>query len=323
MLIEEVCPFTRMPVLGFKSEKTVNYDIRLEESIYHFDVCKTCYNKAKRELELQSTDLDFSRAFLGLLMNGHIDLNHLLHYDTDKQGEYDLKRVVEEGNYPKTPSDKLDNLFLQLYKLQVFAGEQVSIDFTADSVFWNKYYFDTLDELELYFKALVERGLIEDVGSTKDSIGYRLTFHGLNEHVNLFEQGFNSNKVFIAMAFHSKTNEIRDAIKRAIIATGYEPVIVDESNFNADRTIVDEIISNIRKCKFAVCDFTLHRRGVYFESGFALGLGRPVIFTCLDKELRRAHFDTKSLPHIIYANHEELEKKLKNKIEAWIFPQIK
>jgi nucleoside 2-deoxyribosyltransferase len=46
--------------------------------------------------------------------------------------------------------------------------------------------------------------------------------------------------------------------------------------------INDEIIATIRRSRFMVCDLTGYRGGVYFEAGFAHGLGIPVIYTCRD-----------------------------------------
>jgi nucleoside 2-deoxyribosyltransferase len=44
--------------------------------------------------------------------------------------------------------------------------------------------------------------------------------------------------------------------------------------------INDEIIGQIRRSRFVVCDLTGYRGGVYFEAGFAYGLGLDVIYTC-------------------------------------------
>jgi nucleoside 2-deoxyribosyltransferase len=44
--------------------------------------------------------------------------------------------------------------------------------------------------------------------------------------------------------------------------------------------INDEIISEIRRSRFMVCDLTGYRGGVYWEAGFAYGLGLEVIYTC-------------------------------------------
>ena len=44
--------------------------------------------------------------------------------------------------------------------------------------------------------------------------------------------------------------------------------------------INDEIIAQIRRSRFMVCGLTGYRGGVYFEAGFAYGLGLDVIYTC-------------------------------------------
>ena len=59
-------------------------------------------------------------------------------------------------------------------------------------------------------------------------------------------------------------------------------------------------------------------KGVYFESGFALGQGKKVIYTCSNTEFANAHFDIRPLQHIIYETTEQLTKDLINKIEAFI-----
>lgn len=98
----------------------------------------------------------------------------------------------------------------------------------------------------------------------------------------------------------------------------YEPIIIDEEQIASDRTINDEIIAGLKRCKFCVADFSLHRNGVYFESGFALGQGKKVIYLCSREEFASAHFDIKPLQHIIYDSQEQLLRDLKFKIQAFI-----
>jgi nucleoside 2-deoxyribosyltransferase len=120
------------------------------------------------------------------------------------------------------------------------------------------------------------------------------------------------------MAFSDDMKDVRTAIKSALSRTGFEPIIIDEKDIDSDKTINDAIISNLRQCKFCVADFSYHRNGVYFESGFALGQGKQVIYLCEKTQFDKAHFDIKPLQHIIYETTQELEKKLVDKIEAWI-----
>jgi nucleoside 2-deoxyribosyltransferase len=67
-----------------------------------------------------------------------------------------------------------------------------------------------------------------------------------------------------------------------------------------------------------VADFTGHRGGVYYEAGFALGLGRPVIWTCHKDHLTQAHFDTRQYNHIEWSDSRELRERLRNRILATI-----
>lgn len=141
---------------------------------------------------------------------------------------------------------------------------------------------------------------------------------GLNKALELQDDGKNSNNCFIAMAFNDDTIPYRIAIKEALDNTGFKAIIIDEENIDSDKTIPDAIFAGIKKSKFCIADFSFHNNGVYFESGFALGLGIPVIYTCNTSHSKDAHFDIKQLQQIRYSSLDELTKMLTDKIEAWI-----
>jgi hypothetical protein len=102
----------------------------------------------------------------------------------------------------------------------------------------------------------------------------------------------------------------------AIEKAGYLARRIDFKEYNDD--ITDEIIAEIRRSRFVVADFTGHRRGVYYEAGFAKGLGLPVIFTCHARDIENAHFDTNHMNHLTWSTAEELAKKLETRIVATI-----
>ena len=74
-------------------------------------------------------------------------------------------------------------------------------------------------------------------------------------------------------------------IRPAVEACGYSAMRIDHKEHV--NKIDDEIIAEIRRSKFIVADFTFEpekpRGGVYFEAGFAFGLGKPVIWTCQEE----------------------------------------
>ena len=72
----------------------------------------------------------------------------------------------------------------------------------------------------------------------------------------------------------------------ALKAAGFDPIRIDLEQHNDD--INDRVRAEIRRSRFVVADFTGHRNGVYFEAGFALGLGLPVVWLCRRDELTKS-----------------------------------
>ena len=76
----------------------------------------------------------------------------------------------------------------------------------------------------------------------------------------------------------------------------------------ADR-IVEHIYSGIRKSAFVIVDVTEPKPNVYYELGYARGLGIPVIITA--KEGTELPFDIFDLPVHFWTNSKSLKLKLK------------
>jgi hypothetical protein len=95
-----------------------------------------------------------------------------------------------------------------------------------------------------------------------------------------------STQGFVAMWFLPDMKPIYDdGLKVGIENAGYKSMRVDQKE-HANK-IDDEIIAEISRSAFVVADFTGHRGGVYFEAGFAMGLGLPVIWTCRKDDMVR------------------------------------
>jgi nucleoside 2-deoxyribosyltransferase len=114
----------------------------------------------------------------------------------------------------------------------------------------------------------------------------------------------------------SLSKAFEDGFSKAIRECKFEVMKIDLKEHN--NKIDDEIIAEIRNSAFLVADFTGHRGGVYFEAGFALGLGIPVIWCCHVDQLPASHFDTRQYNHIEWREPDELYRKLVNRIRATI-----
>ena len=141
------------------------------------------------------------------------------------------------------------------------------------------------------------------------------------------EQGI-GHQGFVAMWFDDHVKEVYNKhICPAIRAAGYKPHRVDDNPDHSDN-LVDRILSAIRQSRFVVADFTsgsikddegntvpLDRGGVYYEAGFAYGLGKPVIYTCKEELVGNLHFDIRQLNHLLWKDEDELARKLTARIE--------
>ena len=80
------------------------------------------------------------------------------------------------------------------------------------------------------------------------------------------------------------------------------------------------VVAAIRKARFVIADLTQGdegaRGGVYYEAGFANGLGLTVIFTCREDKFDLVHFDTNHQAHILWNGYENLRARLRRRIEA-------
>jgi len=153
----------------------------------------------------------------------------------------------------------------------------------------------------------------------KTDLQVKLTARGWQYLEELYKQKPESQIGFVAMWFDPKMRPLFDkAIKPAIEQAGYEAIRIDDVEHVED--VNDEILSQIRRSRFIVADYTGNRGGVYFESGFARGLGLPVFWTCMDEEdhKRQLHFDTNHFNFIFWKSHEDLKERLRQRIEAVI-----
>jgi len=100
----------------------------------------------------------------------------------------------------------------------------------------------------------------------------------------------------------------------ALEENGYVPMRIDAVQHN--EKIDDRIIAEIRRSGLLVADVTGQRGGVYFEAGFAMGLGIPVIWTCRDDEIANVHFDTRQYNHVVWSTPSDLREKLNLRIQA-------
>jgi len=225
---------------------------------------------------------------------------------------YDYAEIESMAETPDpSVSEKLQMLLMYLASLTLYPGQQILFDAKQD---YSVLCAQNAAEAEFYQPALEEQGFVAAVPTTDRSRPCFLTSLGWKELERLHRSGADSSLGFIAMWFEPSQDAVKLTIDTAIRKSGYDPIRIDEVE-HVNR-IDDEIIARIRQSKFLVADLTGQRNGVYFEAGFMLGLGRPVIWLCHQSELSKVHFDTRQYNTIVYEDTESLQTKLQFRIEA-------
>jgi len=233
--------------------------------------------------------------------------------------------IVHE--FPSSIGQRIDRTLVNLSKMSRFIGDTVTISNSDFAVF----FADDINYYSEQQQYMLKRLLLEDLIelSSQPVSGWpntdsltsfpwklRLTTKGWNRTYELESRpSTDMTQAFVAMWFADNMHPIwSDAIQPAIEQAGYKAIRVDKQDFN--HKIDDEIIAQIRRSRFVVCDFTGARPGVYFEAGFAMGLGIPVIWMC--KKGSELHFDTRQYNHIIWDSADDLKARLLNRIRATI-----
>ena len=133
------------------------------------------------------------------------------------------------------------------------------------------------------------------------------------ETASKFEGSQAANVAFIMMSISAIDPTLEDslnAIKRATAQHGIEAVRVDEIEHS--KKITDVILEKLSVSRFLVCDITTERPNVYYELGFAHGIGKDVILVA--REGTVLHFDIKDYNVIFYKTYSELEKRVAKRI---------
>jgi len=214
---------------------------------------------------------------------------------------------------------KINCIVEYIAKKVPYPGEATHINIDCD---YPLFYCKGRTDLMSYLWHLRDREIIEIRSPSAKSTAHstycvELTVNGYQEVEKLTKPNTESKQAFVAMWFDDQmTPAFSDGILLLEEDTGFTMLRIDMKEFN-DK-ICDRILAEIRKSRFVIADVTEQRQGVYFEAGFAMGLGLPVIWTCREDQIEQCHFDTRQYNHITWKTENELREKLKHRILATI-----
>ena len=129
------------------------------------------------------------------------------------------------------------------------------------------------------------------------------------------EISIQQNYAFVAMPIDPNNPELEDvldSIKEGAQRCGVQAERVDEAQSN--ERITDRILESIRKAEFVIVDLTYSRPNVYYEAGYAQGIGKTPVFVA--QKGTELEFDLKDYPVIFFENHRQLKDELEKMLRA-------
>lgn len=288
------------------------HKVPLEKQDWQLITCPRCGKFTASGLFLAGHPHDLSLCQIGN-MSGWIQEQQINKAVSLEEYGWDFLRSIPSPSV----GEKADKLLLRLARKFPLANEK--LEFTAENQDISSCWAANKQEVDYLFQQYLVsyKGFIH----RPDLAGrpYLISPAGWDYLHSLQHANKDSQIGFCAMWFDDSVTSLwNDGIEPAIRKAGYRPVRIDKHLHN--NRIDDEIIAMIRQSKFIVADFTGNRGGVYFEAGFALGLGLQVVWTIRDDQLEQVHFDNRQYSFLKWKNDSlnEFQDLLKFKIEATI-----
>ncbi|HET7014381.1 MAG TPA: hypothetical protein VFI65_10750 [Streptosporangiaceae bacterium] len=115
--------------------------------------------------------------------------------------------------------------------------------------------------------------------------------------------------VFVICSFDAAMDPVFDAVSCAAASVGLRAERVKD--YQGDYRITDKILTLIRSARLIVADLSYERPNVYFELGYARGLGKTVITMVRTGTI--PHFDVRDWTYLEYIDSRPLECLLRER----------
>lgn len=227
----------------------------------------------------------------------------------------DFQRLATEARRWRTILEGVDRVLLLLADRARSWRTPATLDYQSDYPLLGARGIREMNDLVAFAHEL---DYIEVGSDTKSAV---ITLKGWTKVDQLRSTQVDSRQAFVAMWFDPSLlgaweRGLKEGIERSKYYRAHR-VDAEEHNEKID----DHIVAEIRRSGLVVADFTGQRPGVYYEAGFARGLGITVISTCREGETDKLHFDTRQYNHIVWKTPTDLADQLDHRILATALPK--
>lgn len=216
-------------------------------------------------------------------------------------------------NYPSNFMEQHDRALLNLARLANFSPI-CAIDNRGNNT--AVLFCDSSSQKLTFLRVLKDEGYIDFSEQFLSGIrlmgSIYLTVDGFKYVCSLKNDISKRQHAFVAMWFHDEMKLYTQEVQKAIRQAGYEPYIANQDSYNG--LIMDKVLNKISEARFVIADLTSLpekdsctgvRGGVYYEAGYAAGLGLQVILTCREDVTARIHFDLKQFLGIFWKETDD------------------
>ena len=201
------------------------------------------------------------------------------------------------------------------YKFRI--GKSIAVNHQKPD--YNLFFTDDNGDVLYFINALKKYGWIDINSHTSSGWNLTITPEGHEHYYEMKHGRANSkNPVFVATWFGGKDRTVEmnklfdNHLKVAINRAGYKARRADTDEHN--EPIMDRIHDYIRQAPFVVAELTDNNQGVYYEAGFAKGIGTEVIYCCPTGEENKPHFDVTAINLVKWDTEDDLRKRLESRI---------
>lgn len=284
----------------------------------------SCFSEYRYHTDLDKDTCDKYRNDFEQGNNTH---GHPVHMDND----------IVENWYPLSFAEKVDRIIVKIYQLTSHMGKEIHLTYPE---MLSLFFVDRKDLDNNYSSNHYGQWSIREESECRDETQFILEYLQKSEFIDFHWgiQGSNENlfvvllpkgygrvdeiqkntsygrSALVAMKFGDDTRLLRESIRKGIADADYIPIFIDEVQHND--FITPELLKHIRDSKFVVVDLTHQNNGAYFEEGYAMGLGKPVIQLC--RTDTKLHFDIAQKNTIMWASEVDIPERLTNRIKATI-----
>ncbi len=330
-------------VCGANSNKQADYD---DMSVFY--ICPVC-GRYEIQFDLSANEMPFNLNQLSsyFTYNGFKwgDNNHRYYTNRNKEWCDEWREKYKSGDnthghpvflseeniknwYPKTFAEKIDRILLFLNKQIRHIGDDAILKTQElySAFFVDRYDYNTekhterdsnaqLKQADYMLDYLIGKKYINAKRWNEDErVVLSLLPAGYSRIDELQKNTADGRNVLVAMKFGEDTKAVREAIRSGIHNAGYIPIFIDEVQHND--FITPELLKHIKNSKFVVVDLTHQNNGAYFEEGYAMGIGKPVIQLC--RKDVTLHFDIAQKNTIMWDTESDIPQRLTNRIIATI-----